>query len=65
MTMLLRQLAALASLSVLELYRRKDLIVVFVLSAVILLPLSVFRPFGVAGASRYVSELALLLVWLF
>jgi ABC-type transport system involved in multi-copper enzyme maturation permease subunit len=59
------QLKALAGLSVLELYRRKDLIVVFVLSAVILLPLSVFTPFGISGASRYVNELALLLVWLF
>ena len=65
MSVLLRQVAALASLSVLELYRRKDLIVVFVLSAVILLPLAFFRPFGVAGASRYLSELSLLLVWLF
>ena len=60
-----RQLEALARLSVLELYRRKDLAVVFVLRAVILLPLAVFTPFGVAGASRYMNEMALLLVWLF
>jgi len=59
------QIRALAGLAVLELFRRKDLIVVFVLSAVILLPLTVLTPFGVAGASRYVNELALLLVWLF
>jgi len=59
------QIKALAWLSVLELYRRKDLIVVFVLCAVILLPLMVFTPFGVSGASRYVNEMALLLVWLF
>jgi len=59
------QLKALAGLSIMELYRRKDLLVVFVLSAVILLPLSVLKPFGVAGASRYVTEMALLLVWLF
>lgn len=59
------QIQALARLSVLELFRRKDLIVVFVLSAVILLPLTFLTPFGVAGASRYVNELALLLVWLF
>ncbi|MDD4016868.1 MAG: ABC transporter permease subunit [Kiritimatiellae bacterium] len=59
------QIKALAGLSVLELYRRKDLIVVFVLCAVILLPLMVFTPFGVSGASRYVNEMALLLVWLF
>jgi ABC-type transport system involved in multi-copper enzyme maturation permease subunit len=60
-----RQVSALARLAVLELYRRKDLIVVFVLSAVILLPLAFFTPFGVTGASRYMNELALLLVWLF
>jgi len=59
------QLKALAGLSVLELFRRKDLIVVFVLSAVILLPLSFLSPFGISGASRYMNELALLLVWLF
>jgi ABC-type transport system involved in multi-copper enzyme maturation permease subunit len=61
----LRQIRALAALSILELYRRKDLIVVFILSAVILLPLTLFAPFGVKGASRYINELALLLLWLF
>ncbi|HRR34001.1 MAG TPA: ABC transporter permease [Kiritimatiellia bacterium] len=61
----LLQLSALAKLSVLELYRRKDLVVVFLLAMVILLPLSFLSPFGVSGASRYVSELALLLIWLF
>jgi len=60
-----RQIRSLAGLAVLELYRRKDLVVVFVLSAVILLPLTFLTPFGVTGASRYVNELALLLVWLF
>ena len=60
-----RQTKALAWLAVLELYRRKDMVVVFVLSAVILLPLAVFTPFGLAGASRYMNETALLLVWLF
>lgn len=65
MRTLLRQVGALVRLTVLELYRRKDLIVVFLLAAVILLPLVFFTPFGVAGASRYMNELALLLVWLF
>ena len=60
-----RQIRALAGLAVLELYRRKDIIVVFILSLVILLPLSFFSPFGISGASRYVNELALLLLWLF
>ncbi len=65
MSILLRQLGALACLSVRELYRRKDMIVVFVLASVILLPLTFFTPFGVTGAGRYMNELALLLVWLF
>lgn len=65
MSVRMRQLGALARLSVLELYRRKDMIVVFMLGAVILLPLAFFSPFGVAGASRYLNELAMLLVWLF
>lgn len=59
------QIKALMRLSVLELYRRKDMIVVFVLGAVILLPLALFNPFGISGASRYMNEVALLLVWLF
>ena len=65
MSRCVRQLWALSVLSVLELYRRKDLIVVFVLASVILLPLAFFAPFGVSGAGRYRNEVALLLVWLF
>ncbi len=61
----LLQVSALSKLSVLELYRRKDLAVVFLLAMIILLPLAFLAPFGVSGASRYVSELAMLLIWLF
>ena len=60
-----RRLGALASLSLLDLWRRKDMIVVFLLSALILAPLFVFAPFGLSGAERYVNELALLLIWIF
>jgi Cu-processing system permease protein len=60
-----RQILALSRLSVLDLYRRKDLAVVFVLSGVILTPLFFFTPFGMSAASRYTNELAMLLVWLF
>ncbi|MDD4101455.1 MAG: ABC transporter permease subunit [Kiritimatiellae bacterium] len=59
------QISALSKLAVLDLYRRKDLAVVFVLGGVILAPLLFFTPFGVSTASRYTNELALLLVWLF
>ena len=60
-----RQLGALAKLSLLDLWRRKEMIVVFLLSALILAPLLFFAPFGLAGAERYVNELALLLIWIF
>lgn len=63
--MFLRQIAALARLSILDLYRRKDLVVVFLLTAVATIPLAFFAPFGVPGAGRQMSELALLLVWAF
>ena len=59
------QLAALQRLSLLDLYRRKDMIVVLILFAVTLVPLAFFAPFGVSGASRQMNELALLLVWIF
>ena len=59
------QLAALQRLSILDLYRRKDLLVVLILFAVTLVPMAVFAPFGVSGASRQTNELALLLVWVF
>jgi Cu-processing system permease protein len=59
------QIMVLSSVSLLDLYRRKDLAVVFVLSGVILTPLFFFTPFGMSAASRYTNELALLLVWLF
>lgn len=52
-------------MTVLELFRRKDLPVVFILAAVILMPLALFTPFGVAGAGRAMHEVAILLVWLF
>ena len=48
----LAQLAALQRLSLLDLYRRKDMIVVVILFAVTLVPLAFFAPFGVSGASR-------------
>ncbi len=59
------QIRALIKLTLLELYRRKDLPAVFILAAVILLPLTLFTPFGAAGASRAMNEVAMLLIWLF
>ncbi len=61
----LRQFRALITLTILELYRRRDLLVMLLLSVVILLPLTLLTPFGVSGAGRYLHEIALLLIWLF
>lgn len=60
-----RQLGALIGLALLELYRRKDLVVMLILTLVVMLPLALMTPFGVSGASRTLSEVALLLIWLF
>lgn len=58
-------LFALIRLSLYDLYRRKDLVVVGMLTLVVLVPMSFATPFGVKGASRYLNEIALLLVWIF
>lgn len=60
-----KQFRALIKLSLLELYRRKDLVVVLLLSFVLMVPLALLQPFGVKGASRYMNEIAMLLIWIF
>lgn len=59
----MRRIAALVKLSLLELWRRNDMFALLVLALVLLVPLSLARPFGVAGATRYFDEAALLLIW--
>lgn len=59
------QLNALIKVSLLELYRRKDIVVVLILGAILLLPLSLATPFGISGAGTYFNEIALVMVWLF
>lgn len=54
---------AIAKLSVLELFRKKDIYVAIVLALVVTVPLAVVNAFGVEGAVRYIREVALLLVW--
>jgi len=58
-------LSALIRLSLYDLYRRKDLAVVAMLTLVVLVPMSFATPFGIKGASRYLNEIALLLIWIF
>ena len=59
----LRQVLALVRLSFAELWRRNDIFAMLVLALALVLPLSMASPFGERGASRYVWEVALLLVW--
>lgn len=63
--MIRRQLAALVRLSLIDLYRRKDLAVLLILAAAVMVPLAMIRPFGVGGANRYVNEVAMAMIWLF
>jgi ABC-type transport system involved in multi-copper enzyme maturation permease subunit len=65
MNLIARQMNVLIRASLLELYRRKDLVVVFILGAVLLMPLAFATPFGFSGAYIYFNEMALLMVWFF
>ena len=58
-----RRIGALVKLSLLELWRRNDMFALLVLALVLLVPLSLARPFGASGATRYFDEAALLLIW--
>ena len=59
----LRQIKALVRLSFLELWRRNDIFGLLILGLALMVPLSLASPFGAAGASRYLDEMALLLIW--
>ena len=59
----LRQMKALVRLSFIELWRRNDVFALLILALALMVPLSMSSPFGAAGASRYLDEAALLLIW--
>ena len=63
MKLILRQMKALVKLSFIELWRRNDIFALLILALALLVPLSMASPFGAAGASRYLDEVALLLIW--
>lgn len=63
MKILFRQIGALVKLSFLELWRRNDVFGLALLAVALMVPLSMASPFGAVGASRYLDEVALLLVW--
>lgn len=65
MRTVLRQVRALVKLSFIELWRRNDVFALVILSLALMVPLSLSSPFGAAGASRYLDEAALLLLWAF
>ena len=57
------QVRALVKLSFLELWRRNDVFALVLLGLALMVPLVMASPFGSVGASRYLDEVALLLVW--
>lgn len=59
----LLQMRALVKLSFVELWRRNDIFGLLVLGLALMVPLSLASPFGASGASRYLDEMALLLIW--
>ena len=59
----LRQMSALLRLSFLELWRRNDVFGLLILALAVMAPLAMATPFGATGASRYLDEAALLLIW--
>lgn len=65
MRLFLRQVRALVKLSFLELWRRNDVFALVLLGLALMVPFARTAPFGAAGASRYLDEMALLLVWAF
>lgn len=63
MKVFLRQMRALIRLSFVELWRRNDIFGLLILALALMVPLSLASPFGAEGASRYLDEMALLLIW--
>ena len=59
----LRQMRALVRLSFVEIWRRNDVFALALFALALMVPLSMASPFGVSGASRYLDEAALLLIW--
>ena len=65
MRLFFRQVKALVRLSFIELWRRNDMFALLVFAFALMVPLSMTSPFGASGASRYLDEAALLLIWAF
>jgi len=61
----IRNILTLASASILELYRRKDVYTAIILAVIITVPLATVHVFGFKGIVRYLREIMLLLVWFF
>ena len=63
MKLFLRQVKALVKLSFIELWRRNDIFALVLLGLALMMQLTIATHFGAEGASRYLDEMALLLVW--
>ncbi len=60
-----RKVWAVARVSLLELFRRRDVYAALILALVLLVPLSMVNFFGVEGIVRHLREASLLLIWIF
>lgn len=66
MKTLFRQMCSLVRQSLLDLWRRHEVLGLVVLTLVLAAPVSAMKPFGVAGGgARVAQETALLLIWIF
>ncbi len=60
-----RKIRAVAGVSLLELFRRRDVYAALILGLVLILPLAMINFFGVEGIVRHLREAALLMIWIF
>lgn len=63
--MVLKRIFAVSRVSILELFRRRDVYAALILVLVLSIPLACINFFGVEGIVRYIREISLLLIWVF
>ncbi len=61
----MNRITVIAYILLLNLIRRKDLYVLIILAATMLITLTSFNIFGLGGASRYIADIGLMMTWLF
>jgi len=61
----MNRISVIAYILILNLIRRKDLYVLLILMATMLVTLMSFNIFGLGGAVRYIADIGLMMAWLF